>query len=60
MENDPDEEENDDVNINDEREHLWRNAVEHNGGSVDEKALLHTKRWDLYLNDTDTLVKGKY
>ena len=27
---------------------------------MDEKALLHAKRWDLYLNEKEKLVKGKY
>ena len=27
---------------------------------MDEKALLHAKRWDLYLNENESLVKGKY
>ena len=60
LENDPDEEEMDDVNIDDERERHWRNVFEDNEGGVDEKALLHAKRWDLYLNEKESLVKGKY
>ena len=27
---------------------------------MDEKALIHAKRWDLYLNKKESLVKGKY
>ena len=27
---------------------------------MDEKALLHAKRWDLYLNEKEKVVKGKY
>ena len=27
---------------------------------MDEKALLHAKRWDLYLNERESLVKGNY
>ena len=27
---------------------------------MDEKVLLHAKRWDLYLNEMEKLVKGKY
>ena len=60
MENDPDEEEKDDINIDDKRERHWRNVFEENEGGVDEKALLHAKRWDLYLYEKDKLVKGKY
>ena len=26
----------------------------------DKKALLHNKRWDLYVNKREQLVKGKY
>ena len=33
---------------------------EDNEGGVDEKALLHANRWDLYLNENEKLVKGKY
>ena len=51
MDNDPDEEEMDDVNIDDERERHWRNFFEDNEGGVDDKKeLLHAKRWDLYVN----------
>ena len=60
MENDPDEEEKDDINIDDERERHWRNIFEDNEGGVDEKVLLHAKRWNLYLNEKGKLVKGKY
>ena len=60
MENDPDEEEKDDINIDDERERHWRIFFEDNEGGVDEKALLHAKPWDLYLNKKEKLVKGKY
>ena len=50
MENDPDEEEMDDVNIYGERECHWRNFFEYNEGGVDDKKeLLHAKRWDLYI-----------
>ena len=40
LENDPDEEEKDDINIDDERERHWRNVFEDNEGGVDEKAFL--------------------
>ena len=60
MDNDPDEEEMDGVNIDDKRESNWINVFEDNEGGVDEKALLHAKRWDLYLNKKESLVKGKY
>ena len=57
---DTDEEEKDVINIDDERERHWRNVFEDNEGGVDEKALLNAKRWDLYLNKREKLVKGKY
>ena len=61
MENDYDEEEMGDVNKDDERERHWRNFFEENeGGLDDKKALLHAKRWDLYVNEKEQLVKGKY
>ena len=46
-----DEEEMDDVNLDDERERHWRIVFENNGGGVnDAKALVHAKRWDIYVN----------
>ena len=61
MENDPDEEEMDDVNINNDMERHWRKKSEDNEGGVDEKkALLHAKSWDLYIKEKEILVKGKY
>ena len=42
------------------RERHWRNIFEDNEGGVDEKALQHAKRWYLYLNEKEILVKGKY
>ena len=61
MENDPDEEDMDDVNIDNERERHWRNVFEVNEGGVDDnKALLHAKCWYLYLKKKERLVKDKY
>ena len=46
-----DEEEMYDVNIYDKRERHCRMVFEDNEGGVDDKkALLHAKRWDLYVN----------
>ena len=60
LENDPDEEDMDDLNIDDERERHWRNVFEDNEGGVgNKKALLHAKRLDLYVNEKEQLVKGK-
>ena len=54
MEDDPDEEDMDDVNIDDEKEHHWRMVFEDNCGGVDDaKALLHAERWDLYFIPDD-------
>ena len=61
MEDDPDEEEMDNLNIDDERELHWRMVFEDNDGGVDDaKLLLHAKRWDLYVNEKEQLVKGGY
>ena len=49
VEDDPDEEEMDNVNLDDEKERHWRMVFEDNDGGVDdEKALLHAKSWDAY------------
>ena len=58
LENYPDEDEKDDINIDDERERHWRNFFEDNEGGVDDKALLNAKRWDLYLNEKEKTCKG--
>ena len=51
----------DDVNIDDKRERHRRNVFQDNEGGVDDKkALFHAKRWDLYVNKKEQLVKGKY
>ena len=61
MEYDPDEEEMDDVNLDNKREYHWRMVFEDNdGGLEDTKALLHAKRWDIYVNEKEKLVKGGY
>ena len=60
LEIDTDEEDKDENNIDDERGRHWRNVFEDKEGGVDEKALLHAKRWDLYLNEKEKLVKVKY
>ena len=52
MEDDPDEWEMYDVNLYDERGRHWRMVFEDNDGGVDnENALLHDKRWDVYMNE---------
>ena len=40
------------VKLDDERERHWRMASEDNYGGVDDaQALLHAKRWDIYVNE---------
>ena len=34
--------------------------MDNEGGVDDKKALLHAKMWDLYVNEKEQLVKGKY
>ena len=52
MENDPDEEDMDDVNIDDKMERHWNIFFKDNEGGVDvKKALLHAKRWSLYVKE---------
>ena len=61
VEDDPDDEDMDNVNLNNDREHHWRIVFEDNGLGVDDaKALLHAKRRDVYLNKKEKLVKGGY
>ena len=61
MENDPDDEEMNDVNINDYRERHWRMVLEDNDGGVyNAKALLHSKRWYVSVNENEKLFKGGY
>ena len=58
MDNDPDEEEMDDVNIDNEKEQHWRNVFEENEGGVDDKKVfLCAKRCDLYVNKKEQLVR---
>ena len=61
MQDGPNEEDMDDVNLDDERERHCRMVFEDNDGGVDDaKALLHAKRWDVYVNEKENLVKGGY
>ena len=61
MEDDPDEEEMENVKLDDEREHHWRMVFKDNYGGVDDKkTLLHAKRWDVYLNEKEKIIKGGY
>ena len=61
VEDDPDEEDMDNFNLDDKRERHWRMVFEYNDVGVDDaKALLHAKRWDVYVNEKEKLVKGAY
>ena len=47
-----------DVRLDDEREHHWRMVLEDNYEGVDnEKSLLHAKRWDVYMNNKNRLLR---
>ena len=51
VDDDPDKEDTEDVNLDDERERHWRIVSEDNDVRVeDATALLHNKRWDIYVN----------
>ena len=61
MEDNTDEEDMGDDNLDDERERHWGMAFEENYvGVEDAKALIHAKRWDVYVNEKENLVKGGY
>ena len=45
----------------DKREHHWSMVFEDNGGGVDDhKSILHAKRWYVYLNKKEALIKWGY
>ena len=51
----------DDSNLDNERELQWRMVFEDNDGEVDDtKALIYAKRWDIYVNEKEKIVKGGY
>ena len=61
MEDDPDEEDIEDINLDNERERHWRMVFEDNDVGVDNaKALMNVKRWDIYVNENANIVKGGY
>ena len=61
MEDDPDEEEMENVNLDNKKERHWRMVFKDNDGGVyDSKEMLHAKRWDIYVNERGKLVKGGY
>ena len=52
MEDDPNEEEMEYMNLDDERERHRRVVSEENDGGVDgKKALLYANRWDFYVDE---------
>ena len=52
VEDDPNEEDMDDVNLDGKRECHWRMMFIENYGGVDyAKALIHAKRWDVYVTE---------
>ena len=49
------------INLDDERECHWGLVFENNDGGVgNATAFLHAKRWDIYVNEKEKLVKGGY
>ena len=61
VEDETDEEEMENVNLYDERELHWRMVFEDNAGGVDDaKELIHAKRWYVYVNEKEKIVKGGY
>ena len=51
----------DNVNLYDEMERHCRMVFKDNDREVDDKkALLHSKRWDVYVNKKEKLIKGGY
>ena len=49
---DPDKEDMEDARLDKKREHNWMMVFKDNDGVVeDEKVILHTKRWCVYMND---------
>ena len=50
-----------DVKLDDERDHHWRMVFEDYYGVVDnKKEFLHAKRWYIYLNQEEDLIKSRY
>ena len=61
VEDGPDEEEMEYVKLYYERERHCRMVFKDNDGGVDnKKALLHAKRWGVYVNEKENIMKGGY
>ena len=56
-----DEEEAEDVKLDNKRERHWRMMFKDDDGGVDDKkGILHIKRWDVYMNEKENIIKGGY
>ena len=61
MEQYPDEEDTEDVNLDNDRKRHWRTVFEDNDGGVDDKkAFIHAKMCDIYVNKNEKIIKGGY
>ena len=61
MEDDPDEDDMDNANLEYDSECHLRMVFEENDGGVDDaKVFLHAKRWEVYVNEKEKLVKCGY
>ena len=61
MEADPDDEKMDDVRLNNKRQSYWRVVFGDNKGRLyDEKYIIHDKRWYVYMENKQSLIKGEY
>ena len=50
-----------DVKLDNGRERHWRIFFEDNYEGVDDKKeLLHTNRWDIYMNEKENIINGGY
>ena len=48
-----------DMRLNNKIYHHWRVVFEDNyGGLGNQKAIIHAKRWDIYLNKKEALIRG--
>ena len=61
MDPDPDEQDKEDVKLDDKRERHWMMVFEDNGGGLDnQKAIIHAKKWDEYMNQKEAIIKCGY
>ena len=58
---DPDEEVMEDVRLDEKIKRQWRMIFEGNDGGLDnQEAIIHSKRWDVYMNEKNALIRGGY